>query len=141
MTMRTYTELIRLSTFEERFDYLNLRGFVGEDTFGFDRQFNQMFYHSADWRRIRNYIITRDRGHELGLSDDRYEIGGNIYIHHMNPISIDDIQNGTEFLLNPEYLICCSDEVHKAIHYGTREKLIFEPVVRRPNDMCPWRPS
>lgn len=139
MEKRTYTELSRLSSFEERFRYLKLYGKVGVDTFGFDRIFNQMFYHSAEWKRIKDRIIARDLGRDLGV--EGYEIEYEpILIHHMNPITIDDIRNSTEYLLDPEYLICTTNATHRAIHYGTedflRQKVLVE---RKKNDTCPWR--
>lgn len=137
MSIKTYSELITLLTFEERFRYLKLDGIVGEDTFGFDRYLNQIFYTSPEWRRIRRDVIVRDNGCDLGILDR--EIHGLITVHHLNPISVDDILNRTDILLNPEYLICVSDLTHKAIHYGDERLLITAPVERRPNDMCPWR--
>lgn len=137
MSIRTYSELILLPTFEERFRYLNLHGKVGEDTFGHDRYLNQLFYTSDEWRKIRRDVIIRDNGCDLGIWDR--EIQGLITIHHLNPITVDDILNRSEFLLNPEYLICVSDITHKAIHYGDESLLITAPIERRPNDTCPWR--
>jgi len=136
--IRTYSELIKLETFEERYEYLRLGGKVGEDTFGFDRYLNQIFYKSPEWQDIRNYVIVRDNGCDLGISDR--EIKGNrILIHHMNPITKDDILNRTEFLLNPEYLITTINNTHNAIHYGTSELLYKDPIIRTKNDTCPWR--
>ena len=137
MSIRTYSELIILPTFEERFRYLQLGGKVGEDTFGSDRYLNQIFYTSPEWRRVRRDIIVRDNGCDLGIQDR--EIHELITIHHLNPISIDDILNRSEFLLNPDYLICTCDLTHKAIHYGDESLLITAPIERRPNDTCPWR--
>ena len=137
MSIKTYSELILLPTFEERFRYLKLSGRVGEETFGLDRYLNQIFYTSEEWRRIRRDVIVRDNGCDLGIWDR--EIHGLITVHHLNPISVDDILNRTEILLNPEYLICVSDLTHKAIHYGDERLLITAPIERRPNDMCPWR--
>lgn len=136
--IRTYSELCKLKTFKERFDYLRLDGTVGEDTFGFDRYLNQMFYQSEEWKRVRNYVITRDCGCDLGLQD--YEIiDQKILVHHMNPITKDDILNKSEYLLNPEFLICTVKRTHDAIHYGDESILYEEPVVRFKNDMCPWK--
>lgn len=135
--IRRYSELRALNTFEERFDYLQLGGQVGEDTFGFDRVFNQIFYHSKDWKKVRRDVIVRDAGCDLGI--DGREIQGRIYIHHMNPISLSDIQNSTEFLLDPQYLICVSFDTHQAIHYGDKSLLPLEPVERSRNDTCPWK--
>ncbi len=137
MSIRTYSELITLPTFEERYRYLKLDGRVGEETFGFDRYLNQLFYQSQEWRAIRNHVIVRDNGCDLGMPDR--EIAGLILIHHMNPITIDDIRNRSEFLLNPEYLICTVKRTHDAIHYGSENLLITAPIDRRPNDTCPWR--
>lgn len=137
MSIRTYSELITLPTFEERYRYLKLDGKVGEETFGFDRYLNQYFYTSREWRDIRNHVILRDNGCDLGIQDR--EIAGLILIHHMNPITVDDILNRSEYLLNPEYLVCTVKNTHNAIHYGDERILITAPVERRPNDTCPWR--
>ena len=137
MIIRTYSELIALRTFEERYHYLKLNGNVGEETFGFDRYLNQMFYRSAKWRSIRDYVIIRDGGFDLAIKDR--EIRGKILVHHMNPISKSDILNESEFLLNPEYLISTVKNTHDAIHYGDESLLITNPVTRRRNDMCPWK--
>lgn len=136
--MKTYRQLITLNTFEDRFEYLKLRGKVGEDTFGFDRYYNQKFYKSKEWKDIRNYVIARDNGCDLGIEDR--EIFGKILIHHMNPISLNDIRNSTDYLLNPEYLICVSKQTHDAIHYGDASLLISsEPTIRKPDDTVLWR--
>lgn len=137
MSIRTYSELILLPTFEERFKYLQLNGRVGDDTFGFDRYINQKFYRSAEWKRIRDYIIIRDNGCDLAL--DGYEIHGRILIHHMNPITISDIKFSTEYLMNPDYLICVTHNTHNAIHYGDEKQIITGPIVRTKNDTCPWK--
>lgn len=136
-TIKTYSELITIPTFEERFKYLQLNGRVGQDTFGFDRYINQNFYRSREWKRIRDQIILRDNGCDLGL--DGYEIYGRIYIHHMNPILVQDIIHQSDFLLNPEYLICTTHNTHNAIHYGDESLLITAPIERKPNDTCPWK--
>ena len=135
--IRTYSELIQLPTFEERFDYLRLDGVVGKDTFGFDRYLNQQFYRSSEWKRIRNQVIVRDNGCDLGI--DEYEIHGRILIHHMNPISIEDLQHVSDLLMNPEYLICVSHRTHNAIHYGDENLIVSAPIERSQNDTCPWR--
>ena len=135
--IRTYSELILLPTFEERYRYLKLSGIVGEETFGLDRYLNQYFYTSPEWRRIRRDVIYRDFGCDLGIADR--EIQGLITVHHMNPVTLEDILNRTEILLNPEYLISVSDLTHKAIHYGDESLLITAPIERRPNDTCPWK--
>ena len=137
MSIKTYSELIQLPTFEERFKYLQMNGFVGKETFGFDRYLNQNFYRSLEWKRVRDEVIIRDNGCDLGIEDR--SIAGKILIHHMNPITDKDIVNVTDFLLNPEYLICVSHITHNAIHYGNEDLLIKDPVVRTKNDTCPWK--
>ena len=137
MSIKTYSELILLPTFEERFKYLKLNGRVCDDTFGFDRYINQKFYRSAEWKRIRDYIIIRDNGCDLAV--DGYEIHGRILIHHMNPITISDIKFSTEYLMNPDYLICVTHNTHNAIHYGDEKQIITGPIVRTKNDTCPWK--
>ena len=135
--IRTYSELITLNTFEERYEYLKLNGRVGEETFGFDRYINQSFYKSNEWKDIRDYVIVRDNGSDLAM--DGYEIYGRILIHHMNPITKEDIINRTSYLIDPEYLICTTKNTHNAIHYGDKNLLISSPIIRRKNDTCPWR--
>ena len=137
MSIRTYSELILLPTFEERFKYLQLNGRVGDDTFGFDRYINQNFYRSAEWKRIRDLVIMRDNGCDLAL--EGYEIYGRILIHHMNPITVKDVELNTEYLMNPEYLICVTHNTHNAIHYGDEKLINKAPVVRTKNDTCPWK--
>lgn len=136
-TIRTYSELILLPTFEERFEYLRLNGIVGADTFGFDRYINQLFYRSQRWKSVRNKIIIRDNGCDLGV--EGYDIYGRIIIHHMNPLLVKDFVNETEFLLNPEYLIATTHNTHNAIHYGDVSLLPTAPIERRQNDTCPWK--
>lgn len=136
-TIRTYSELIKLRTFEERFQYLQLNGRVGEETFGFDRYLNQKFYNDPEWLRVRDQVIIRDNGCDLAMPDR--EIKTRILVHHMNPIDKEDILRRSDFLLNPEYLICTIKATHDAIHYGDESKLIIMPPERRPNDTCPWR--
>ena len=135
--IRTYSELVTLPTFKERFDYLNLHGKVGEETFGYDRYFNQRFYTSKEWRDFRNFIIARDLGCDRGCKD--HPIHGRIVVHHLNPISVADIENSTDYLLNPEYAICISSETHEAVHYGDYTKIDRELHERKQNDTCPWR--
>ena len=135
--IKTYSELITLPTFEERFAYLQLNGVVGRDTFGFDRYLNQIFYRSKRWRSIRDQIIIRDNGCDLGV--EGYDIYGKILIHHINPITLDDIEQESEFLLNPEYLITTTHNTHNAIHYGNESLLSTMPIERVKNDTCPWR--
>ena len=137
MITRTYSELILLPTFEERYEYLRLDGIVGEETFGFDRYLNQLFYRSNEWRAVRDKVIIRDLGCDLGMPDR--EIRSRILIHHMNPITKDDILRRTSFLLNPEYLITTTKNTHDAIHYGDQSLLITAPVERSKYDTCPWR--
>lgn len=137
MKIKKYSELSLLPTFEERFEYLKLGGMVGADTFGFDRIFNQKFYQSYEWKTVRNEIIIRDLGCDLGIEDR--QIFGRILIHHMNPISLKDISDATKFLLNPEYLICVSHDTHNAIHYGDIRLVKKDLVERKPNDTCPWK--
>lgn len=137
MSIRTYSELITLPTFEERFEYLRLDGEIGLQTFGFDRYMNQIFYQSYQWKRIRDEVIIRDNGCDLGI--EGFEINKRIMIHHMNSISIDDIEKQSDFLLNPEFLICTSHNTHNAIHYGDEKLLITTPIERTKNDTCPWR--
>lgn len=133
---RTYSELILLPTFKERLEYLMLGSVVGNETFGWDRYFNQKFYHDPLWKSIRSQIIIRDNGCDLAIED--FVIIGKIIVHHMNPIDIHDITERTEFLLRPEYLICVSDDTHTAIHYG-KEIVLPSYAERKPNDTCPWK--
>ena len=135
--IRTYSELITLPTFEERFKYLQLEGSVGKDTFGYDRYLNQLFYKTAEWKRLRQDLIIRDNGCDLGV--EGREIYGRIIIHHLNPITKDDIVRRTEYLLNPDFLICTTHNTHNAIHYGDESLLITSPVERSKNDTCPWK--
>lgn len=135
--IRTYRDLTYFDTFEERYEYLRLGGIVGAETFGFDRMFNQLFYRSSEWRSIRDLVIIRDKGCDLGI--DGFEIHGSIFVHHMNPIYLDDIQNQTDFLLNPDFLICTTQATHNAIHYGDKTLLVTGPIVRTPNDTTPWK--
>lgn len=137
MNIRTYSDLSKLTTFEDRYNYLRLNGFVGQETFGFDRYLNQVFYKSAKWRSVRDFVIVRDNGCDLGI--EGREIYGKIIIHHMNPITIQDIEQESDFLLDPEFLISTVHETHNAIHYGDENLLIRVPIERKPNDTCPWR--
>lgn len=136
-TIKCYSELILLPTFQARYQYLRLNGEVGKETFGFDRYMNQFFYRSPEWRRVRDFVISRDEGCDLGIPGR--EIFGRVIIHHMNPIRPEDIRNRSELLLNPEYLITTIHDTHLAIHYGDEHLLLQEPVERRPNDTCPWK--
>lgn len=137
MSIKSYSELVRHNNFEDRLNYLKLNGFVGEDTFGFDRFVNQDFYRSAKWKRIRDYVITRDLGRDLGV--EGFEIFDRPIVHHMNPISLDDITSLSDFLIDPEFLITVSHKTHNCIHYGSNEKLSIQPCERRPGDTCLWR--
>lgn len=136
-SIKTYSELSRLLTFRERYQYLRLDGRVGEDTFGFDRYLNQVFYRSQKWKTIRDFVILRDNGCDLGMPG--FKIYGKIIIHHMNPITVEDIRHGSDSILDPEFLICVTHNTHNAIHYGDESLLITEPIVRTRNDTCPWK--
>lgn len=135
--MRTYSDLIKLPTFEERFRYLKIYGRVGEDTFGFSRYLNQIFYKSDEWRRIRDAVILRDNGCDLAMRD--WEIRGRVYVHHMNPITEQDILEHSAFLFDPEFLITASHITHNAIHYGDESLLPTGWTERTRNDTCPWK--
>ena len=136
--IKTYTELSKLKTFDERFRYLKLNGSVGKETFGFDRYINQIFYRSKEWKAVRDFVIIRDGGCDLGI--EGYNIYSKVFIHHINPINISDIEQQSEYLLNPEYLITTTQQTHNAIHYGD-ETLITnnKPITRSRNDTCPWK--
>ena len=135
---RTYTELVKIPDFMGRYEYLKLNGKIGEELFGYARYLNQVFYQSGRWKKVRRQVIIRDNGCDLGV--EGHDIYGTIYVHHMNPINTKDIVNQTEYLMNPEYVISVRKKTHDAIHYGD-ETLIMEymPIVRRPNDICPWK--
>lgn len=137
-SIKTYSELIKLNSFEERYKYLKLEGKVGEDTFGFDRYLNQIFYKTDEWKSVRDYVISRDNGCDLGMSDREIKFG-KILVHHMNPIAKEDILNRSDMLLNPEYLITTTKNTHDAIHYGSDDLLYQDPVERYENDTCPWK--
>ena len=139
MKVRTYSELITIPTFEERYEYLKLGGRVGEETFGFDRYINQEFYTSKEWSDIRDFVIVRDMGCDLGIEEREIPNGVRILVHHMNPITVEDIINRSEFLLDPEYLISTIDNTHRAIHYGDASILLQDPIERTPYDTCPWK--
>lgn len=135
--IKTYSDLRRLKTFDERYEYLRLSGVVGKSTFGFDRYLNQMLYNSKRWRNLREKLIIRDNGCDLGV--DGYEISGKIIIHHMNPITIEDIESANEEVFDPNQLICTAFRTHNAIHYGDASLLPRLPIERHPNDTCPWK--
>ena len=137
MTIKCYTELSKLSSFEERYQYLRLKGSVGVETFGFDRYLNQVFYRSQRWKEVRDFVFIRDNGCDLGV--EGYEIHGSFLIHHMNPITLKDIERESDFLIDPEYLISTIHNTHNAIHYGDDSLLVTAPIERRKNDTCPWR--
>lgn len=135
--IRTYSEFKKLKTFKERYNYLRLRGKVGESTFGFDRYINQSFYRSPRWREARDSVIVRDGGCDLGCTG--MELHDMIIIHHMNAITLEDIENDIDELYDPEYLVCTSDRTHRAIHYSDESLLPKELVTRRRNDTTPWK--
>lgn len=134
--IRSYSELRRLSTLDERFKYLRLHSSVGKSTFGFDRYVNQQFYTSFHWRQIRKHIILRDEGCDLGI--DGYQIHKGLYIHHMNPMTVDDISSGDPSILDPEFLITVTHLTHNAIHYGDERLLPRQLIQRRPGDTKLW---
>jgi len=136
MTIRTYRELVRLSSLDDRFDYLALSGEIGHSTFGYDRWANQAFYHSAEWRSVRSFVIVRDNGCDMALPE--FPIRGAPQIHHMNPLTIEDIEEGSDNLLDPEYLVCVSHRTHNAIHYGDRSQLPRALVDRVAGDTRLW---
>lgn len=135
--IKTYSEMILLPTFLERFKYLQIGGIVGSETFGYDRYLNQTLYRTSEWKRFRREIIIRDNGCDLGC-DDR-TIYGKTLVHHINPLTVDDIVNRHSNIFNPDNVICVSLDTHNAIHYGDEELLMLTPIERKPNDTCPWR--
>ena len=136
--LRSYSELITIPSYIERFNYLKLGGRVGADTFGFDRHLNQMVYQrDPRWKKARDTVIIRDNGCDLGV--EGYEIYGKITVHHMNVVTMEDILNDREWIFDPEFLICTTHITHNAIHYGDENLLVKAPIERTPNDMCPWR--
>ena len=135
--MKTYNECIKLKTFDERFEYLQLHGLVGEETFGYSRYLNQILYRSPEWKRLRQEVIIRDNGCDLAFNG--YEINGKILIHHINPISLQDIEERSPKVFDMNNLITVSFMTHQAIHYGSKDLLLLDPVERKPNDQCPWR--
>ena len=137
MSIRTYSELITIPTFEERFEYLQLKGSVGKDTFGYDRYLNQVLYRSPEWKRLRNQIIIRDCGRDLAC--DGYDIYGKVLIHHLNPITVEDVLARSRKVFDPDNLICVTHNTHNAIHYGDADLLVTGPIIRTENDTCPWR--
>lgn len=137
MSIRTYSELITIPTFEERFEYLQLKGSVGKDTFGYDRYLNQVLYHSPEWKRLRNQIIIRDCGCDLAC--EGYDIHSKVLIHHLNPITVEDVLARSRRVFDPDNLVCVSHSTHNAIHYGDVDLLVTGPIIRTKNDTCPWR--
>lgn len=134
--LRTYSKLRRLETLEDRYEYLALRGSVGQPTFGIERYINQRFYASHEWKSIRTEVIIRDNGFDMGL--DGWDITGAVSIHHMNPMTVEDIAHGNDDILNPEYLISVSHQTHNAIHYGSKDLLPKPLIQRRPGDTKLW---
>lgn len=137
MKLKSYRNLILLPTFEERYEYLKLSGIVGESTFGFDRYLNQGFYTSTEWRRFRYKMIARDEGCDMGHPD--YPIGGRVILHHLNPLEVDDFENSSDALFDPDNVICVSEATHNAIHFGDKTLLPADPILRTANDTIPWR--
>ena len=137
MSIRTYSELITIPTFEERFEYLQLKGSVGKDTFGYDRYLNQVLYRSPEWKRLRNQIIIRDGGCDLACNG--YDIYDKVLIHHLNPITVEDVLARSRKVFDPDNLVCVSHNTHNAIHYGDVDLLVTGPIIRTKNDTCPWR--
>ena len=137
MSIKTYSELITIPTFEERFEYLQLKGSVGKDTFGYDRHLNQVLYRSPEWKRLRNQIIIRDGGCDLAC--DGYHIYDKVLIHHLNPITVEDVLTRSRKVFDPDNLVCVSHNTHNAIHYGDVDLLVTGPIIRTKNDTCPWR--
>lgn len=137
MSIKTYSELITLPTFEERYRYLRIRGYVGKETFGHDRYLNQILYTSSEWKSFRRKIILRDDGLDLGC--EGFNIFGRILVHHINPITVEDVLNRSFKVFDPDNVICCSHNTHQAIHYGDESLLPLLPPERKPNDTCPWR--
>lgn len=145
---KTYKEVLRLPTFKERFEYLRLKGKVGKETFGWDRYFNQILYTSKEWRQFRNRIIIRDNGCDLAHPDrpiisvsnnTNLQKYNKIFIHHINPLTLEEIEQRSPVIFDPENVICVSFDTHQAIHYGNDDILARDPIVRKPNDTCPWK--
>lgn len=137
MLLKSYRNLILLPTILDRFEYLRIKANVGDSTFGFDRFINQDFYQSREWRQVRMKVIARDEGCDLGVPE--YPIGGKVIIHHINPITAEDIENASDLLFDMDNLICVSESTHNAIHFGDETLLPAEPIIRMPDDTCPWR--
>lgn len=137
MELKRYSELSKIPKFMDRYEYARIGGSVGIETFGFDRYLNQTLYKSDRWKETRRFVIIRDNGCDLGVPDR--EIRGRLIVHHLNPITEEDIYNKADWIFDPEFLICVSITTHNAIHYGDKSLLIADPIVRTPNDTCPWR--
>lgn len=135
--IRTYSDLVKLGTFVERYQYLKLHGVVGGDTFGFDRYLNQVLYRSKEWRDLRHRIIVRDNGCDMAL--EGWDICGPVTVHHMNPLTVKDVDERNPDIFEPEFLVCVSHNTHNAIHYGDESLLPKEPIERRAGDTCPWK--
>lgn len=135
--IRTYSDLVKLGTFAERYQYLKLHGVVGGDTFGFDRYLNQVLYRSKEWRDLRHRIIVRDNGCDMAL--EGWDICGPVTVHHMNPLTVKDVDERNPDIFEPEFLVCVSHNTHNAIHYGDESLLPKEPIERRAGDTCPWK--
>ena len=131
--------MLTYKTFEERFEYLKVYGTVGSETFGYDRFLNQKLYNSKEWRNFRNKIIERDNGHDLAINDDEHKIYEYAYIHHINPITVEDILNRDPKVFDPNNVVCTTRETHNALHYGSLDSLPKTLIERKPNDTCPWR--
>lgn len=134
---KTYSNLKQFESLKDRYEYLKIGGIVGDSTFGHNRYLNQEFYRSKEWLEVRDYVIIRDNGCDLGV--EGYEIHSKILVHHMNPITLADIENRNPDILNPEYLISTSDRTHQAIHFGDKDLLPKDPIIRKPNDTVPWK--
>ena len=135
--MKSYTELVKLSSFLDRLRYLKLSGVVGAETFGYERRLNQVLYRSPEWKDIRRKAIIRDNGCDLGI--EGRDISGKLLVHHINPITLEDIYKRDPKIFDLDNLICCSNETHQAIHYGDENLIVAEFTERKPNDTCPWR--
>ena len=137
MSIKTYSELIKIPTFIERYRYLKIGGHVGVATFGYDRYLNQTLYRSDEWKRFRIDMIVRDKGNDLAC--EGYEMSGNILVHHIDPITIEDVLRRHPKIFDPENVVCTSLNTHNAIHYGNETILVTEPIIRTANDTCPWK--
>ena len=137
MKIKSYSEMCSFSTFIERFNYLKLNGKVGIETFGFDRYLNQVLYCSQEWKRFRRQVIIRDNGCVFGL--DGYNINGRLIVHHINPITLEQIEQRDPMIFSMENVVCVTHNVHEAIHYGDESLIPTDPIIRKPNDTCPWK--